>query len=79
MLNRISWALSFFLVTSFDYAVTRRLNFGAEVRLSLAVALGFGSRHAQNRVAGGTLIHSKPRSMRSKYGWMKSRTLGLNW
>jgi cardiolipin synthase len=28
--NRIKWALSFFLVTSADYAVTRRLNFGAE-------------------------------------------------
>ena len=27
-LNRIRWALSFFLVTSFDYGVTRRLNFG---------------------------------------------------
>lgn len=26
-LNRIRWALSFFLVTSFDYGVTRRLNF----------------------------------------------------
>jgi cardiolipin synthase len=28
--NRIKWALSFFLVTSADYTVTRRLNFGAE-------------------------------------------------
>lgn len=28
--NRIRWALSFFLVTSFDYGVTRRLNFGLE-------------------------------------------------
>jgi len=28
--NRIKWALSFFLVTSTDYTVTRRLNFGAE-------------------------------------------------
>ena len=28
LLNRIRWALSFFLVTSFDYGVTRRLNFG---------------------------------------------------
>jgi cardiolipin synthase len=28
LLNRIKWALSFFLVTSFDYGVTRRLNFG---------------------------------------------------
>jgi cardiolipin synthase len=27
LLNRIRWALSFFLVTSFDYDVTRRLNF----------------------------------------------------
>ncbi|MEO8176643.1 MAG: phosphatidylserine/phosphatidylglycerophosphate/cardiolipin synthase family protein [Sphingomicrobium sp.] len=27
-LNRIRWALSFFLVTSLDYGVTRRLNFG---------------------------------------------------
>ena len=27
LLNRIRWALSFFLVTSFDYGVTRRLNF----------------------------------------------------
>jgi cardiolipin synthase len=26
-LNRLRWALSFFLVTSFDYGVTRRLNF----------------------------------------------------
>ena len=26
--NRIRWAASFFLVTSFDYGVTRRLNFG---------------------------------------------------
>lgn len=26
-LNRIRWAVSFFLVTSFDYGVTRRLNF----------------------------------------------------
>lgn len=29
-LNRTKWALSFFLVTSADYTVTRRLNFGAE-------------------------------------------------
>ena len=28
LLNRIKWALSFFLVSSFDYGVTRRLNFG---------------------------------------------------
>ena len=28
MLNRARWALSFFLVTSLDYGVTRRLNFG---------------------------------------------------
>ena len=28
--NRVKWALSFFLVTSADYTVTRRLNFGAE-------------------------------------------------
>ena len=28
--NRIRWALSFFLVTSFDFGVTRRLNFGLE-------------------------------------------------
>jgi len=28
--NRIKWALSFFLVTSADYTVTRRLNFGVE-------------------------------------------------
>jgi len=28
LLNRLRWALSFFLVTSFDYGVTRRLNFG---------------------------------------------------
>jgi cardiolipin synthase A/B len=28
LLNRIRWAVSFFLVTSFDYGVTRRLNFG---------------------------------------------------
>jgi cardiolipin synthase A/B len=28
LLNRIRWAISFFLVTSFDYGVTRRLNFG---------------------------------------------------
>lgn len=28
LLNRIRWAISFFLVTSFDYSVTRRLNFG---------------------------------------------------
>jgi cardiolipin synthase len=28
LLNRIRWALSFFLVTSFDFGVTRRLNFG---------------------------------------------------
>ena len=28
LLNRIRWALSFFLVTSLDYGVTRRLNFG---------------------------------------------------
>ena len=27
LLNRMRWALSFFLVTSFDYGVTRRLNF----------------------------------------------------
>jgi cardiolipin synthase len=27
LVNRIRWALSFFLVTSFDYGVTRRLNF----------------------------------------------------
>jgi cardiolipin synthase len=27
LLNRIRWAVSFFLVTSFDYGVTRRLNF----------------------------------------------------
>lgn len=27
-LNRVRWALSFFLVTSLDYGVTRRLNFG---------------------------------------------------
>jgi cardiolipin synthase len=30
ILNRIKWALSFFLVTAVDYTVTRRLNFGAE-------------------------------------------------
>ena len=28
LLNRIRWAFSFFLVTSLDYGVTRRLNFG---------------------------------------------------
>lgn len=28
--NRIRWALSFFLVTTLDYGVTRRLNFGLE-------------------------------------------------
>ena len=28
--NRIKWGLSFFLVTSADYTVTRRLNFGVE-------------------------------------------------
>lgn len=28
--NRIKWALSFFLVTAVDYTVSRRLNFGAE-------------------------------------------------
>lgn len=28
LLNRIRWAISFFLVTSLDYGVTRRLNFG---------------------------------------------------
>ena len=27
LLNRIRWAVSFFLVTSLDYGVTRRLNF----------------------------------------------------
>lgn len=27
--NRIKWALSFFAVTSADYTVTRRLNFGS--------------------------------------------------
>ena len=27
LLNRIRWAISFFLVTSFDYGITRRLNF----------------------------------------------------
>ena len=68
--------MSFFLVTAIDYTVTRRLNFApteAAIRRQLA-----GSRQAQNRVAGGTLIHSKPRSIRSKCGAMKSRTLGLN-
>ena len=30
LVNRIKWALSFFLVTAVDYSVTRRLNFGAE-------------------------------------------------
>lgn len=30
LLNRIKWALSFFLVTTADYSVTRRLNFEAE-------------------------------------------------
>jgi len=30
LINRIRWALSFFLVTSFDFGVTRRLNFGLE-------------------------------------------------
>jgi cardiolipin synthase A/B len=30
ILNRVKWALSFFLVTAVDYTVTRRLNFGAE-------------------------------------------------
>ena len=74
-LNRLKWGLSFF-VTAVDYTVTRRLNFGAEFGYSAASA--FGSRQAQNRVAGGTLIHSKPRSIRSKCGAMKSRTLGLN-
>ncbi len=29
-LNRIKWVLSFFLVTTADYTVTRRLNFGAD-------------------------------------------------
>ena len=28
ILNRVRWAISFFLVTSLDYGVTRRLNFG---------------------------------------------------
>jgi len=28
LLNRIRWAVSFFLVTSFDFGITRRLNFG---------------------------------------------------
>ena len=30
LLNRIRWAISFFLVTTLDYGVTRRLNFGLE-------------------------------------------------
>jgi cardiolipin synthase A/B len=30
VLNKLRWALSFFLVTTADYSVTRRLNFGAE-------------------------------------------------
>jgi cardiolipin synthase len=30
LLRRIRWALSYFLVTTMDYTVTRRLNFGAE-------------------------------------------------
>lgn len=30
ILNRVKWALSFFLVTAVDYTVTRRLNFGAD-------------------------------------------------
>ena len=29
-INRLRWAASFFLVTSLDYGVTRRLNFGAD-------------------------------------------------
>lgn len=32
LLNRIRWAVSFFLVTSFDYGITRRLNFGFNAR-----------------------------------------------
>ena len=67
--TRLVQAISFFLVTSADYTITRRLNLGGSRRRS---------RHAQNRVAGGTLTHSKPRSIRSKCGAMKSRTLGLN-
>ena len=30
LLNRVKWAVSFFLVTAVDYTVTRRLNFGDE-------------------------------------------------
>lgn len=30
LVNRVKWALSFFLVTAVDYTVTRRLNFGTE-------------------------------------------------
>lgn len=30
LVNRLRWALSFFMVTSADYSVTRRLNIGAE-------------------------------------------------
>ena len=29
LMNRIRWAVSFFLVTTGDYTVTRRLNFGS--------------------------------------------------
>lgn len=30
LLNRIKWGMAFFMVTSMDYTVTRRLNFGVE-------------------------------------------------
>ncbi len=50
----------------------------AQLRARRLRRLSASLRHAQKRVAGGTLTHSNPRSRRSKTGAMKSRTLGLN-
>ena len=76
LLNRIKWAL----VVLPRHQRRLHRDPPAQLRRRVTIRLGrlAGSRYAQNRVAGGTLIHSKPRSIRSKCGAMKSRTLGLN-
>ena len=78
--NRLRWALGYFLVATADYNLSRRLNFAEDDQLRAAASRApkAQSFQPQNRWQGGMLTHSKPRSIRSKWGAMKSRTLGEN-
>ena len=70
--SRVFWVsfglmlLACFILSLVAYAATRDAGLTTHGQ-----GYFFAFFHAQNSLAGGTLIHSKPRSTRSKCGWMK--------